>query len=529
VFYKMVSLAFCFITSSIIFLVSTMDTLLLLKELLLLALSYYIIRYIVCLLLDGKARKLPPGPRGYPVVGALPLLGGAPHVTLARLAKRYGPIMHLKMGRDSMVVASTAAAARTFLKTLDANFANRPLDIAPKLVAYGGEDMVFADYGPKWKLLRKTCSLGMLGPAALERWANLRISEVGHMLHMMYESSCKNEPVDIAGLLSSSMVNMIGQVVLSRRILQPGQPEAASFKDMVVELMTVVGLVNFGDYIPGIAWMDLQGLQKKLKTLWARFDVLFREMVELHEATAADRKGNPDVLDDLISRRTFPDGEKITDDNIKALLLNLFSAGSDTSSSAIEWTIAELLLNPSIAKRAQAEMDQVIGRNRRLMESDIPNLPYLQAICKEGFRKHPSTPLNLPRICTKDCEADGYYIPKGTRLIVNIWAIGRDPDVWENPDEFNPDRFMTENGSKIQPNGTHFELIPFGAGRRICAGARMGQLMVEYILGTLIHAFDWRLPEGVEPNMDEVFGIAIQKAVPLTILGTPRLPSDVYA
>lgn len=208
----------------------------------------------------------------------------------------------------------------------------------------------------------------------------------------------------------------------------------------------------------------------------------------------------------------------------------MFTAGSDTSSSAIEWAIAEMLLNPSITKRAQAEMDQVIGRDRRLMESDIPNLPYLRAICKESFRKHPSTPLNLPLICTEDCEAEGYNIPKGTRLTVNIWAIGRDPDVWENPDEFNPDRFMTEKGLKIQPaNGTHFELIPFGAGRRICAGARMGQLLVEYILGTLIHAFDWRLPDGVEPNMDEMFGLAIQKAVPLMILVSPRLSPDIYA
>lgn len=126
-----------------------MDTLPLLKELLLLALSYSLLRYIICLLLPGKSRKLPPGPRGYPVVGALPLLGAAPHVTLARLAKRYGPIMHLKMGRHTMVVASTAAVARVFLKTLDANFANRPVDTAPKYLAYGGDDMVFAEYGPK--------------------------------------------------------------------------------------------------------------------------------------------------------------------------------------------------------------------------------------------------------------------------------------------------------------------------------------------------------------------------------------------
>lgn len=209
----------------------------------------------------------------------------------------------------------------------------------------------------------------------------------------------------------------------------------------------------------------------------------------------------------------------------------MFTAGTDTSSSVIEWAISEMLKNPTILKRAQEEMDQVIGRNRRLMESDIPKLPYLQAICKETFRKHPSTPLNLPRIAQKDCQVNGYYIPKGTRLSVNIWAIGRDPNVWENPLEFNPDRFLSGKMAKIDPRGNDFELIPFGAGRRICAGTRMGIVLVEYILGTLVHSFDWKLPfdDINELNMDESFGLALQKAVPLVAMVSPRLPINAYS
>jgi flavonoid 3',5'-hydroxylase len=161
----------------------------------------------------------------------------------------------------------------------------------------------------------------MLGPAALERWAGVRISEVGRMLQSMYESSHNNKLVDIAELLSCSLANMIGQVILSRRILQTGQPEATKFKDMVVEHMTIAGLVNYGDCIPGIGWMDLQGLEKRMKSLAARFDVMFKGMVELHEATAANRKENPDVLDQLLSQRTAQDGEQITDVNIRALLM----------------------------------------------------------------------------------------------------------------------------------------------------------------------------------------------------------------
>ena len=188
-----------------------------------------------------------------------------------------------------------------------------------------------------------------------------------------------------------------------------------------------------------------------------------------------------------------------------------------------------MLKNPSILRRAQEEMDQVIGRNRRLEESDLPKLPYLRAICKESFRLHPSTPLNLPRISTEACEVNGYYIPKNTRLSVNIWAIGRDPEVWENPLEFLPDRFLSAKNIKTDPRGNDFELIPVGSGRRICAGARLGIVLVEYILGTLVHSFEWKLPDGVvELNMDETFGLALQKAVPLAGMVTPRLSPTAY-
>lgn len=208
----------------------------------------------------------------------------------------------------------------------------------------------------------------------------------------------------------------------------------------------------------------------------------------------------------------------------------MFTAGTDTASSIIEWALAEILKNPSILKRAHEEMDQVIGRNRRLEEADIPELPYFQAICKETMRKHPSTPLNLPRVSAEACEVNGYYIPKNARLSVHIWAIGRDPDVWENPLDFTPERYLSGKNAKIDPRGNDFELILFGSGRRMCAGTRMAIVLVEYILGTLVHSFDWKLPEGVvELNMDETFGLALQKAVPLSAIVSPRLSLSAYA
>ncbi|XAR62353.1 Flavonoid 3',5'-hydroxylase [Bertholletia excelsa] len=509
-------------------------SILLLRELVAAALLFVISRLFVKSLLSSVAprRQLPPGPRGWPVIGALPFLGSMPHVALASMAKKYGPLIHLKVGTCGMVVASTPESARAVLKTLDLNFSNRPPNAGATHLAYNAQDMVFADYGPRWKLLRKLSNLHMLGGKALEDWAPVRAAELGHMLRAMCDCSSRGQPVVVAEMLTYAMANMIGQVILSRRVFETHGAKSNEFKDMVVELMTSAGYFNLGDFIPSIAWMDLQGIERGMKSLHKKFDVMISKMVDEHSETAHERKGKPDFLDVVMANQNNSEGERLTLTNIKALLLNLFTAGTDTSSSVIEWALAEMLNNQSILKQAHREMDQVIGRDRRLVESDLPKLPYLQAICKETFRKHPSTPLNLPRVASEACEVDGYYIPKNTRLSVNIWAIGRDPEVWEKPLEFRPERFLSGKNAKIDPRGNDFELIPFGAGRRICAGTRMGIVLVEYILGTLVHSFDWKLPDDIGAgglNMDEAFGLALQKAVPLSALVTPRLSPQAYA
>ncbi|KAF3340540.1 flavonoid 3',5'-hydroxylase 1-like protein [Carex littledalei] len=501
----------------------------LVKELLFFSFLFFLLHYLFSYLFPTKSRVLPPGPSGYPIVGCLPLLGANPHDSLARLARKYGPIMHLKMGSHHVIVASTTCAARVFFKTLDLYFSDRPIDHAAVRLAYGDQDLVFTQYSPRWKLLRKICNVHMLGPKALESWSEVRRSEMTHMLRAMHSSSQKGEPVKVVEMLSVMMANIIGQVVVSRRVFDGANAEAVEFKAMVVELFHEGGKFNIGDYIPLLARLDVQGMEKRMKALQNRFDEMLTRIVREHEMSAPERKGSPDLLD--VARAHMHeetrDGVRLNHVNIKALLLNLLAAGTDTTSITIEWAIAELLQNPSILKQAQAEMDHVIGRERRLEESDIPNLPYLRAICKETFRKHPSTPLSLPRLCTQDCEADGYFIPKNSRLLLNVWAIGRDPDVWKKPLEFDPERFMSGKGATMEANG-QFELLVFGAGRRMCAGDRMGVLMVEYALGTLLHCFDLELPKGVVLDLDEAFGLALPKAVPVSAVLKPRLAEQAY-
>ncbi|TVU46761.1 hypothetical protein EJB05_06319, partial [Eragrostis curvula] len=339
-------------------------------------------------------------------------------------------------------------------------------------------------------------------------------------------------PVVVPELLVCALANIVGQITVSKRVFDAQGDESNSYKDMIVSLLTGAGLFNISDFVPALARLDLQGVQAKLRRIHLQFDALITKLLEEHAATAEERarEGREDFVDKLrASMDDDEEGETITEINIKGLIFDMFTAGTDTSSIIVEWALAEMVKNPSVMARAQEELDRVVGRGRRLEESDLPNLPYLQAVCKEAMRLHPSTPLSLPHFAFDACDdVDGYHVPANTRLLINIWAIGRDPDTWEAPLEFRPERFMPGGkAAGVDPLGNYFELIPFGAGRRICAGKLAGMVFVQYFLGTLVHAFDWRLPDGeVKLDMAETFGLALPKAVPLRAVVTPRIAPE---
>eukprot|EP01018_Ginkgo_biloba_P006202 Gb_19800 [translate_table: standard] len=477
-----------------------------------------------------RRKRLPPGPSGWPVMGNLPLLGKMPHHSLHRLARQFGPIMYLKLGTTHTVVASSPGIAKEFLKTNDANFANRPGNAGAKYMAYDSNDLVWAPYGPRWRMLRKVCNIHLFAGKALDDFQAVREEEVRLMVTSIAQHQRQGQgAVNLGEVLNVCTANVLGQIMLSKRVFESQGSEAGEFREMVLELMVLAGVFNIGDFVPSLAWMDLQGVQAKMKKLHQRFDDFFGRILREHQ----NGHGSPaDFLSVLLSLRNNADGEggQLTDTDMKALLLDLFTAGTDTSSSTVEWAITELIRHPDMMAKCRDEIDTVVGRTRKLKEADIQNLSYLQAVVKETFRLHPSTPLLLPRMAGEACEVGGYHIPKDTRLMVNVWGMGRDPDVWEKPLEFDPDRFWLQN-THIDMRGTDFELIPFGAGRRICAGFNMGIRMVQFMLATLLHSFDWSLPDGQTPqtlNMEEAFGITLQRAVPLLVLPSPRLPAHLY-
>lgn len=206
----------------------------------------------------------------------------------------------------------------------------------------------------------------------------------------------------------------------------------------------------------------------------------------------------------------------------------MITAGMDTTAISVEWAMAEVIKNPRVQQKAQEELDRVIGVDRVMTETDFSNLPYLQCVAKEALRLHPPTPLMLPHKANANVKIGGYDIPKGSIVHVNVWAVARDPEVWKDPLEFRPERFLEED---VEMKGHDYRLLPFGAGRRVCPGAQLGINLVTSMLGHLLHHFCWNPPKGMKPediDLTESPGMVTYMRNPLQAVATPRLPSHLY-
>lgn len=205
----------------------------------------------------------------------------------------------------------------------------------------------------------------------------------------------------------------------------------------------------------------------------------------------------------------------------------MFGASSETSATTLKWAMAELMRNPAVMRKAQDEVRGALAGHDEVAEDSLVNLRYLQLVIKETLRLHPPAPLLLPRECRSPCQVLGYDVPRGTMVLVNAWAIGRDPALWDAPEDFVPERFE-ESGRDFK--GMDFEFIPFGAGRRMCPGMAFGLAHIELALAALLFHFDWKLPEGVvaeEIDMAEAVAITAPPRSDLVVLPVTRLPVSI--
>ncbi|KAG9439964.1 hypothetical protein H6P81_020129 [Aristolochia fimbriata] len=311
--------------------------------------------------------------------------------------------------------------------------------------------------------------------------------------------------------------------------------EAREFRNLVSEFSLLMGSPIPSDAMPVLEWFDIGGYIKAMMKTMKGLDSLCSIWLEEHRirrrlsAGKNDTGSDQDFLDMTLSaldESCFHDLDP--DTFVKSLSLSVILSGSDTTSITLTWALSLLLNNRFALKKAQEELDTYVGKDRNVTEEDIPNLSYLQAIVKETMRLYPAAPLAVPHEAIEDCNVGGFRIPAGTRVLLNLWKIHRDPSMWTDPLGFKPERFLTTNAD-TDVRGQHFELIPFGSGRRMCPGISFALKLTHLSLARLLHGFDIQTPSDDQPvDMTETPGLSIAKATSLEVLLVPRLSSDLY-
>ncbi|CAD6251625.1 unnamed protein product [Miscanthus lutarioriparius] len=289
---------------------------------------------------------------------------------------------------------------------------------------------------------------------------------------------------------------------------------------------------NLGDLFPSSPFVSfLSGTARRAHANHRKNSELMGCAIKQHEERRAAAVANGAVqeeedLVDVLLRIQKEGGldMPLTMGMIKAVILDLFIAGSETSATTLEWAMSELMRYPDVMKKAQAELRDNLNCKTKVTEDDLVQMKYLKLIIKETLRLHPAAPLLLPREARESCKILGYDVPKGTTVLVNAWAIGRDPKYWNDAEEFKPERFEC---SKIDFKGMDFEYIPFGAGRRICPGMVFAQSNIELALAALLYHFDWKLEEELKPSeldMTEDIGLTVGKKNDLLLHPMLRVP-----
>ncbi|CAI0409717.1 unnamed protein product [Linum tenue] len=422
-----------------------------------------------------KAPHLPPGPWKLPVIGNLHQLNtGLPHRRLRELAQQHGPLMHLQLGETSN-----------------------------GYVAYG-------DY---WKQMRKICALQLLSAKRVKSLRRVREEEIARLV-----GSLTMRPAAAVNL-SQMLISLSNAVTLRAAFggkMLRKQDEA--ILPVLQQILKAAGGLGLADIFPSSKFVRLvSGLERKLKTLHETADGILEGIIAEHVARRREEDHQEedlvDVLLNFVENQGLP--FPFTNVEVKAVIL------SDSSSVTVEWAMSQLMNNPHTMEKAQKEVRQVFDKTGKVDEEGVDELVYLKSVVKETFRLHPAAPLLLPREAQEAVVIHGHLIPAKTRVIINAWAIGQDPHHWDEPEKFNPERFAD---SSVEFMGLDFQFIPFGAGRRICPGIQYGLAVIDLLLANLLYHFDWKLPDGIEPeglDMSETFGATVRRKNPLYLIPIP--------
>ncbi|XP_039020515.1 phenylalanine N-monooxygenase CYP79D16-like [Hibiscus syriacus] len=512
----------------------------------------FVLRYLFKPQQQGKLQKakqpsLPPGPKPWPVLGNFPeLIRYKNKTSVSRWVHSFMKEMNtdiacIRLGNVHVIPVTCPEIGREFLKKQDAVFASRPLTMATDVLSKGHSTAIFAPLGDQWKKMRKVMVSEMLSKARHQWLYEKRVEEADNLVYYV-NNQCRNS--DEGGLVNLRVAarhycaNVTRKMLFNRRYFGEGKAdggpgyEEEEYVEAIFTTLAHVYSFCISDYLPVLRALDLEGHAKIMKEATRVMDKYHHPIVEDRIRQRRDgKKDEPhDLLDVLVSLTDDNDNPLLSTTEIKAEICEINVAAVDNPSNALEWALADMLNKPETLQKAKDELDNVVGKDRLVQESDFPKLNYVKACAREAFRLHPISPFIPPHVSVADTTAAGYFIPKGSHVVLSREGLGRNPKVWDNPSEFKPERHLQgcNEGEEVVLAEPELRLLSFSRGRRGCPGVVLGSSMTTMLFARLLHGFDWSIPANqgtidLSQPMGESF-----LAKPLVAVAKPRLSPHVY-
>ncbi|GFY93528.1 cytochrome p450 78a9 [Actinidia rufa] len=450
-----------------------------------------------------------PGPRGLPGIGSMNLMGGLAHQRIAAAAESYHAkrLMAFSLGETRVIVSCKPDVAREILNS--SVFADRPVKESAYSLMFS-RAIGFAPHGVYWRTLRKIAATHLFCPKQIKASEAQRLEIARQMVSVLGARTGEFHVRDTIKL--ASLNNMMCSVFGRNYGLDGYNHETNELRNLVEEGYELLGIHNWSDHLPWLADLDPQKIRFRCSELVPRVNRFVSRIIAEHPAQPGIQ--NRDFVDVLLSLQG-PD--KLSESDMIAILWEMIFRGTDTVAVLIEWILARMVLHPDIQSRVQDELDRVVGPSRAVTESDISDMVYLPAVVKEVLRLHPPGPLlSWSRLTIEDTTVDGHDVPAGTTAMVDMWAIMRDPDLWSDPLEFLPERFVNSQ-VEVSVFGSDLRIAPFGSGRRVCPGKGLGLTTVTFWVASLLHEFKWWPSDQSRVDLSEVLRLSCEMANPLIV------------
>ncbi|NXC08523.1 CP1A5 protein, partial [Orthonyx spaldingii] len=463
--------------------------------------------------------RRPPGPRGLPVVGNVLELRKDTHLALTRLGRRYGDVMEVRIGTRPVLVLSGLDTIRQALVKQGEDFMGRPDLYSFRFVA-DGQSLAFSpDSGEVWKARRKLAQSALksfsIAPSPtsassclLEEHVSKEAEYLVTKFLQLMEQEKRFEPYRY---LVVSVANVICAMCFGKRYEHEDQ-ELLRVVNSAQQFDDVAAAGYPADFIPMLRYLPSRSMKMFME--FNRYFLSFLQKIVKEHYETYDKNNIRDITDSLIEQCLDTKVEKtsatqIPKEKIVNLVNDLFGAGFDTVTTALSWSLLYLVTYPDIQRKIQEELDQTIGRERRPRLSDRGELPYTEAFILEMFRHSSFVPFAIPHSTTKDTVLNGYYIPKDRCVFINQWQVNHDENLWKDPETFNPERFLSADGTKVNKEDGEKVLV-FGLGKRRCIGETIARWQVFLFLATLLQQLEFSVCEGRKADITPLYGLTLK-------------------